>query len=500
MRVHLALYLYRLPLEVLRPQWLSDAGGPGFVVLDQGAVLIADAAASRAGVRAGLRRGGVLALTADAVLSERDLIKEQAALREVALALMRFSPAVMPYGEDAILMEVGASLRLFGGLRALCRKVRQVLDELGYSACLGVAPTGQGAWLLARGGGARVLKQASLARALALLPMQLVSEVEPFLDWFDGLGCTTIADLRRLPRAGLKRRCGAHLLDSLDRAFGEAAEVFEWMVAPAEFDVRIELPERVGHVDAALFAAHRLVLQLCGWLCARQLAVTALDLLLEHERVRHVVPPTRLEIAFGAPVWHEAYLMRLIRERMNRLDRDAAPNKGMADDAQSIVAVRLLTRQVQPAMPIPDDLFPEPGGTAADHARLLEILTVRLGRENVLYAAPLADYRPEVANRWQSEAAVTGNASDVPLPRPVWLLDQPLRLPVREHRPWHGSPLRMVSPVERIEAGWFDEGLVTRDYYVAQDNEQACYWIYRERIASGGPEAEPRWFLHGLFG
>lgn len=489
---------------MLRPRWLSEseADATGFVVLEQGAVLIADAAASSAGVRAGLRRGGVLALAPDAVLCERDPLKEQAALYEIALALMRFSPSVMPYGEDAVLIEAGASLRLFGGVRSLCRQVRALLDVLGYSAHLGVAPTGQGAWLLARGGGARVLRQAGLARTLARLPMQLVPEVAPFIDWFGGIGCTTIADLRRLPRAGLKRRCGAHLLDSLDRAFGEAAEGFAWMEVPAEFDLRIELPERVGHVDAALFAAHRLVLQLCGWLCARQLAVTAFDLLLEHERVRQAaVPPTRLEIGFGAPVWHEAHLMRLVRERLSRLGREAAPSGGLDEDGRSIVAVRLQTRQVQLATPVPEDLFPEPGGTADDHARLLEILTVRLGRENVLYPVPIADYRPEIANRWQSEATAARipSAAPLPLPRPVWLLDKPLRLPIREHRPWHGSPLRMVSPVERIEAGWFDEGLVTRDYYVAQDGEQACYWIYCERV-SGGLETEPRWFLHGLFG
>jgi hypothetical protein len=59
---------------------------------------------------------------------------------------------------------------------------------------------------------------------------------------------------------------------------------------------------------------------------------------------------------------------------------------------------------------------------------------------------------------------------------------------------------RMVSPGERIEAGWFDGELVTRDYFVAQAEDQSCYWTYRERVSSRDAEDEQRWFLQGLFG
>ena len=60
----------------------------------------------------------------------------------------------------------------------------------------------------------------------------------------------------------------------------------------------------------------------------------------------------------------------------------------------------LIARSVQEAAAPSDSLFPEPGGTPQDHARLLELLTARLGAENVLVPAPMADYRPEPAARW----------------------------------------------------------------------------------------------------
>ncbi|WP_228877547.1 Y-family DNA polymerase [Paraburkholderia saeva] len=492
MRVFLAVQLYRLQLEIFRPKWWSDGrDGParGCVVLEKDKVLMADGVARAAGARAGMKRGGVLTLAPDTEIFERDPARELAAQQDVAIALMRFSPDVALCEEAIVLVDVGASLRLFGGVLSLCRDARAVLATLGFSARVSAAPTGHGACLLAKHGNQRLLKLHSLERRLAGLPLLSVPEVRPFADWFTSLGCETIADVRRLPRAGLQRRCGEHLLDSLDRAFGTAPELFDWLELPPAFSARIEMPERIEHADGALFAAHRLIVQLCGWLCAKQLALTAATLSLEHERGRQAVPPTVIEIALGEPTWQDAHLIRLIRERLGRIELDAP-----------IIALRLDASNVQAAEPASGTLFPEPGGSPEDHARLVELLVARLGAENVLQATPTADYRPEVANRWTPVGQAAKRATPpAGLPRPTWLLETPVRLLMKKHRPFYGSPLRMVSPGERIEAGWFDGELVTRDYFVAQAEDQSCYWIYRERTSSRDAE-DPRWFLHGLFG
>jgi protein ImuB len=73
-------------------------------------------------------------------------------------------------------------------------------------------------------------------------------------------------------------------------------------------------------------------------------------------------------------------------------------------------------------------------------------------------------------------------------------LEQPLALTLLGHRPFYGSALHLLSGPERIEAGWWDGDLAMRDYFVAQGEEGAYYWIYRERDID-----QARWFLHGLF-
>lgn len=448
--------------------------------------------AAEQGARIGMRDASVQAVAPGVMLLQRDLLRERQSFDAVALALMQYTPEIAAADERSLLLEVGASLSLFGGHRKLSRRIRDSVHALGFSVRLGMAPTAQSAWLFAQGRlrsrsrPGRTLKLATMRGRLDALPFELLPESARHAEWLDGIGCRTLADLRRLPRTGLKRRTHAALLDALDRAYGEAPELFDWLQAPANFGASVELPYRIDDAPLLLCAAQRLLAQMTGWLVSRQQAVSRFVLWLDHERGRLRRDPTALEIVLAEPAWQEDHLTRLLKERLNRLSL-AAP----------VTALRLEATQLSAWTPPTTQLFAEPGGTAEDYHRLLELLAARLGPEAVKLPAPRADYRPEAANQWLA-AAETGNAVPADMPtasRPFWLLEQPLPLVVRQHRPFYGSPLRLLSGPERIEAGWWDGGLALRDYFVAQGEEGACYWVYRERDAQSA-----RWFLHGLFG
>jgi protein ImuB len=493
MRLWIGLYLPRLPLEVFSPNWSGDAGS---VVLEQERVLAASPLARAAGVQAGMRRGGVLMLMPQARLHERAPEREAEALNAVAMALLQYTPLVTLAEESTLLIDIGASLRLFGGIRKLCSRIRANLRALGFSACLSCAPTARGAWMLARRHAGRALKMDSLVRRLDRLPASLPPPARPFASWFEGIGCFQLGDMRRLPRPGLQRRCGRPLLDMLDAAYGSVPELFEWIEAPTTFHARIELFDRIENADALLAGAHRLLLQLTGWLCARQLAAERITLLLEHERGRVARPPTAIDIALAEPAWRDEHLVRLLRERLAKQVLEAP-----------VIGLGLEAVQLQAMAPPSESLFPEPGGTEEDRNRMLELLVARMGGDNVLQAAPQADYRPEQANAWvpvQQKIRAGARAAQMPpdvqsLPRPAWLLAKPIALLMRDHRPFYGSPLRMASNPERIEAGWWSESQA-RDYFIAQGQDHALYWVYRERIVGAAEDAAPRWFLHGLFG
>ena len=460
------------------------------MVLEQDGVIALSSLAHACGVRPGMRRGGVMMMAPHAELHERAPLKEADALHAVAMAMLQFTPNVTEGEEASLLLDIGASLRLFGGIRKLCRRVLASLHALGFSAHLGVAPTARGAWLLAHSGGGRSLTMKSLMRKLDGLPAGLMPPVRPFLPWLQGIGCQTLGELYGLPRPGLKRRCGAAVLAMLDAAHGATPEMFEWIEAPPSFTARLELFGRIENADLLLAGACRLLQQLTGWLCARQFAVEGICLKLEHERGRQARPPTPIEVALSEPTWRDEHLVRLLKERLGKVEL-VAP----------VIGLSLEATKVEPMAPLSDSLFPEPGGSKEDRQRLFEVLIARLGTDNVLQPSPRADFRPEYANNWVPvqlklrAADVKAQMPPRPLPRPVWLLPKPIALMMRDHRPFYTSSLRVVTPAERIEAGWWSD-TQTRDYFIAEGDDNAHYWVFRERL--GGDEQ--RWYLHGLFG
>lgn len=474
------MHLSHASLDTHSPNWRTEP----VVVLERDHVQAASPAAEKAGVRVGMRRGGVSTLCPQAALVPRNQAAEARMLDEVSLALLQYTPEVALSDENTLLLDVSASLNLFGGPRRLYRRVHASMDGLGFAARISLAPTAGGSWLLAARPmrRCRVLQLATLAQRLDRMPCAHLPAAAPYIEWIEGIGCASLRSLRALPRAGLQRRTNKAVLQALDAAYGQAPEMLNWIVPPREFSGRIELMEHIEYAEAVLFVARRLIERLCGWLSARRLAVTRVVLELDHERGRHARPATELELALGAPTCQAEHLLRLLVERLHNLELPAP-----------VIAVDLHASDTQPVAEMPVDLFPEPGGSPADQQRLIEVLVARLGRENVLKPGPVSDHRPEVANRWVpvDEKPSPGGCVQG-AERPFWLLDEPIALPVKQHRPFYGSPLRIIRGPERIEDGWW-AGLTVRDYYVAQAEDGGRYWLYQERGRDTG------WFLHGLF-
>ncbi|RSE94374.1 Y-family DNA polymerase [Achromobacter aegrifaciens] len=488
MRLWIAAFLRCLPLDALRPHWPLE--GQAFAVLEQERVAALTPAARRAGVKPGMRRAGAAAIAPEGELLPRDAQAESEALQGAALALLQYTPEIALADGDTLLLNVSASLMLFRGPKALHRRVAAPLRALDLHVSLGMAPTAAGAWLLARSSGRRAprrpLTLPPLTRRLAALPLALLPPAPARRDWLDDIGCHPLADLRALPRAGLQRRSAPALLQALDAAYGLAPELHRWVEPPHQFSRRIELTDYVEHTDAVLAVARRLAEQLGGWLSARQLAVRRVVLSMEHERGRHARPPTELELALAQPVWQAPQILHLLREKLARFTLEAP-----------VIAVALLAPDTVEQPAASTTLFPEPGGTPADHARLLDLLVARLGRDQVRHAPPVPDHRPAAANAWGDALSPPQRPAPLPalLDRPVWRLAPPLPLKLSGPRPQSGGQaLRLMRGPERIERGWWDPALTVRDYFVAEDAAAARYWIYRER-----DDEHARWFLHGLY-
>ncbi|MEB2318497.1 MAG: DNA polymerase Y family protein [Pseudomonadota bacterium] len=511
----LALHFPDLPLDVFeraRPSSDVDGLGPApLAICDRLDILFADARARSTGVDPGMRRASALALLPDLRLIERDPARERAALDSLGGWALQFTPSVAfpepPPAQAArstmpapagLLLEIEPSLRLFGGLPALLARIRAGLELFGYRSAFAVAPTATGAWLLARHrDGIRIRTHESLRRQLDSLPISLLAAARAHLSTLESIGVHRLADLDALPRAGLGRRFGPALIEEVDRARGLLPEAHAWLQAPAEFSGRLELLARVTGTEPLLFAARRLLGELAAWLAARQAAVRGFILGLRHDDGSD----TPIEIRLADPGREVDRLFGVLRERLAGF-RLRAP-------------VDVLELGCAEILPLPGDsasLLPSAASAQHGFGLLLERLQARLGRERVRRLHLVADHRPEAA--WRTSmlerlpdagprstpgpGVPGGVAEPGTLPRPLWLLPDPLRLRERNDQPWWGTPLALLAGPERIETGWWDQSLVQRDYFIAEDAHHVLYWIYRERTAPAG--ASPGWFMQGRFG
>ena len=506
----LALHLPLLSLEAFCATLAPETRRRPVVLIGQHRVAAVDTAAAACGVRPGMKRATALALAADLLVADSQAARDAAALQAVAHAALAYTPAVTLHDAQTVLLEVQASLRLFGGLAALRRRLADALAPLGHRVQMAAAPTALGAALLAlwhpaeHGDlvlGAHAQHLPALQRLLSLAPVGLLGCAREHGEALQGMGLHTLCDLRRLPRAGLARRFGAGLLDEIDRAFADQPDPRRWVELPAVFETRIELFARAENSDQVLAGATVLLARLVAWAQARQARVGAFTLRMEHEP-RHrqtAAAATELRVELAVPALDAAHLQLLLRERLGRVQL-AAPTLELQLRCRHLVAG-----------PAPSgELFPTRASEAEGLLRLLERLRARLGDEQVQRLLPVADHRPEHASRSvpaqgsvpttaaAAAAAAAQAPSALPHHRPAWLLPEPLPLAERGALPLlEGRPLQLVSGPERIEAGWWDGTPAVRDYFIALAEDGSLVWVWRSRLPAAAGDAG--WFLQGRF-
>ncbi len=489
----LALNFPLLPLEALPLRQSPSA------VVQRGRLLACDAVASAAGVVPGQKLSTALGLAPGLRAFEREAARETLALDQLACWAGNFTPTVSLALPDVLLLEIGGCLRLFGGLNPIVEAALAGCTAQGWTTQWAVAPTPLAARWLARAGAAAVCAAPeALPAALAALPCAVTGWPVEALSRLEAFGVRRLGDLATLPLAGLRQRIGNVAVDEWLRAQGQLPDPQRAFVFPECFVQSLELPSRVEHAEALIFAGQRLFAALCGWLHGRQLLLRSCSLHLDYDGE----PPGILRLALGEPSADGARLLRLLREHLGRLQL-AGPVERLRLEADEVMA--------RPGDSIHlFDVAPSGEGTAA----CLERLQARLGEGAVRRLGVREEHRPECATVEASALAGAVLASGMPPAsdsvfaqneqctaaaspqRPLWLLPEPQALAERGGGPhWHGR-LELLTRGERLESGWWDGGEaeavgdVRRDYFVARNPLGQWAWIFRD--ARG-------WFLHGLF-
>jgi protein ImuB len=491
-RLWLALHFHALPLFAAQNETLISYDFPMMSISGDTAatpvaiyqriqqaeyIIAASPEALRNGISLMMKTGEARLACPLTKLLPRNTARERELLVGLADRLGEFSSEVHTSGDLVLLMEIGRSLTLFGGLGRL---IQCLSDRLAHAPDYqyALAPVPMAAMLCARSGyRVHIDFPEHIRSILGDIPVIHFEHDPRTRNLLSSVGIHVMRDLFRLPRQGLARRFGSAFVRKLDRLLGTEPDILPRHASRKRFHALLHLEEESTNVDEILFNARVLLEDLEQQLLRSNSAVRHLRWTINAHRAQGQLV---LTTGFARPVWRADTIEELLRLRL----------------ASIILAtpVRTLSLESEDFMPLSASLQTGIPGTCSaidSDPGFLDRLRSRLGEQAVRGIRSLPEYRPEHA--WSTcEPGKSLNARTQGTMRPVWLLVKPRPLATRHGLPQLDGPLKLHEDEERVCCGWWDGGNIVRDYRRALTSNGQRIWVFRDLSTQ-------KWHLHGFY-
>lgn len=423
------------------------------------------------GIKADMTRAAAQALCPTLRLEARKETAEQRRQQRLIEVASRYSAWVWPAEAGVLLLEVGSTKNLFGGLEKLIKRLMNDLKACGHRAEHAVAASARAAECLARWAPGSVAENPDQTRQfITRLPSASLTTDLRLQRRLYRSGIRRVADLLRLPRQGVGRRYGPSLLRTLDQALSREAEVVPAATRPIFFAQTVELTEPTIQAEQLLAAAGVLLDELVLTLRTQDAAVDRLWLRIHHARG----PASQLPMNMSQATRDRAVFQQQLSLLLGSLQLP-----------EPALALRLRTPPFLGHESQNADWLQKHNET--EWSATLDAWRARLGPHGVQGLCTRADHRPERAWQFSAPGTASSTSEGPGTPRPCWLRHEPQPLTDVQRQQLH-----MESGPERIEQGWWDQADICRDYYVARDANGARLWIYQDR-------RQQNWWLHGYF-
>jgi protein ImuB len=493
----MALFFPFLPTDRLKRRGLAPGDAPLGVYAKTGnafTLTAVDTLALRKGVHPGMALADAGALLPGLVTREAEPEADARLLDRIAAWADRFTPFVALSPPDGLFLDITGAAHLFGGEALMLEAAKAGPVAQGFAVEAAVAPTPGAAWALARQGGG-IVDEEGLASTLAPLPVEALRLNGASAALLRRLGLKRIGQVMTAPRAPFAARAGQHAMLRLDQALGRTREALIPRRRPPPVYAMRRLIEPVIAVDAVLTVMETLCRDLAIALEKRAAGARLLRLSL------YSVDGRAREVTLGLTQAERAApaMLRLLRERLNAAAENFNAEFGFE-------AARLDAVEIAPIEARIADLADAGAQRDAEaEARLIDRIAARLGSRSIASLAVRDTHAPEQGSGKEITAAPS---EDSVMRRPMTLFAPAQPIEVTALAP-DGPPARFrwrrvartivrAEGPERIAPDWLNAAAAqTRDYYRVEDDKARRYWLYREGLY--GADANPRWFLHGLF-
>ena len=314
-------------------------------------------------------------------------------------------------------------------------------------------------------------------------------------------GLRRIGDVMGLPRAGLSRRFGMHVMRRLDQALGIEPEPISPAGAPLHFAARLSFPDPIGLTEDITAGIDRLLPVLCDRL--RTQGRGARRARLELSRVDGDTQV--IEVGLARPADQPHALRQLFTMKLDGVD------VGFGIDrlrVHAVVTEPLHAKTHKGGWAVAEDAKTRADGQGM--ADLIARLGARVGLEAIQRPAPADSHIPEktakrLAAAW-SEPHPAGEWPKPTRPRPLTLFPpEPVQAPDAPQIPdsfrWRGRTFQTqgAQGPERIAPEWWLDDPAwrsgVRDYWRITTQDGARLWLYYAH----GAGLSSGWFAQGDF-
>ncbi|MEP7232086.1 MAG: DNA polymerase Y family protein [Ginsengibacter sp.] len=416
-------------------------------------------------------------------------------LKKIALWCIRFTPVVAVDLPNGIILDTTGCTHLWGSEEVYLKVIINRLKEFGFHIRAAMADTIGAAWAISRYGKTKaIIETGKHIEALMNLPAAALRLDVHQLDKLHKLGLHTISSFMNMQRSVLRRRFGEHFLLQLDYALGNKEEIIQPVIPVEAYHERLHCMENIQTKTGIEIALKRLLEEIC-----RRLQKEGKGLRRASFKAYRIDDKTEeISIVTNHASNNTHHLFKLFELKIATIE-----------PALGIELFTLDALKVEDIITIQETFWTANNSLESiEVAELLDNLQSKFGNDIVHRYLPDEHHLPErsvkEATSLKEKSLIEWRTDKL---RPIQLLHQPQRIevtaPIPDYPPMNFTYKGKLHKVlkadacERIEAEWWIDAGLHRDYYIVEDEEGKRYWLYR--LGHYTDAYKPSWFLHGFF-
>ncbi|WAJ69886.1 Y-family DNA polymerase [Catenovulum adriaticum] len=425
-------------------------------------------AAQNAGLKKGMGLGSAAALCRELKVYPYDDEKQKKELIQIAQWLYWVTADISLSPPNGLLLKVSAMLELYKSPEHYWQVIHKHLNKIIKNYQYATADSPYGAKLLAQHNFNKILTDKfKITQQLNQYFLKQTELSSKTIESLNRVGILRVRDLLNMPLAELAKRFDAELLTYIGRLTGQLTTPVDFYHPPETFQYHLSLLFELSHLSylfKPLLKIYQLLEQFLK-IRGKQTHQIEIELILrDADNMQIHVGSAQGE--YKADKWLE--LSQLTFESLKL--------------ASPVIEISVKADQLSDLIATEHDMFAahQPECTAEE---LVERLQAKLGKTQVRGVKLINDHRPEKASQWCFPLTQTDNdITQLPKIRPSFILPVPQVLT---------EQVTVLHGPERINAGWWDNQAICRDYYIARSVQGRWLWIFKTR--------QQKWFVHGLF-